>query len=139
MAGQHEIPYANCPHDSRIKHLEDRINGVSGHVNNIENELKEVTKKQIAMDGDVKLLTHKVDDLSVKSGERHSELIGAVNRFGQRLDTHMVDEEDHFEKLMHPIHSALEKLHSRWWAVATAVIGGSIAAIVYLAQKAGII
>lgn len=136
----------SCPHESRVKNLEDRFITLSGTVEDLDKEVREIGTKQLVMDGDVKLLMHKVDEASIRSQtwhletkEMNGELKACISALSSKMEKHVEDSPKNLSAAIEPVFTSLSVLNSRWWQLVTAGFVVALGIIGYLIDKAGVI
>jgi chromosome segregation ATPase len=146
MAGAHDTTRdCQCPHEHKIQSLETRVNEAHRLLGQIDTDTRNLIVRQTAVEGEIKLLSHKIEEGEKRSVVRHQDaikateaLLTAVNGVGKKLDDHVVDAHDLIERAINPVRDAITGLYSRWWTLATALIvmlsGGVIGLVVYIWQ-----
>jgi hypothetical protein len=136
----------SCPHESRVKFLEERVVTLNEVVEDLDKDVREIGAKQLVLDGDVKLLMHKVDEASIRSKgwhletkEMNNELKLGISGIASKMEKHIEESPKNLSRAMETVFTSLATLNSRWWQLVTAGFVVALGIIGYLIDKAGIV
>jgi hypothetical protein len=146
VAGLHDDTIKDCTHSDKIKYLEEQVNRVSLMATKVEADLQTSVLRQVSIEGELKLLSHKLEDNELRSRERHNINLGISNEIKESLADLRTQLKYSGETSYHqintltaPLQASLQGLYSRWWTMATALIvmlsGGVVSLVVYIWQS----